>query len=61
MTSYSNQAKEIRVDISKCHQSSIDRLSLSSKIKYLAPSNTLLNVNGIICNIEKIILKYLLS
>ena len=49
--------RNIRVDISKCHQSSIGRLSLSFKIKDLAPFNTLLNMNGIICNLEKIILK----
>ena len=43
----------IRGDVSKCHQSSIVRLRLSFKNKYLAPFNTLLHINGIRCNLKK--------
>ena len=46
-----------RMDVFKCHQSSIGRLSLSFKRKYLAPFNTLLHMDSIISNIKKIILK----
>ena len=39
--------KAIRVDIPKCHQRTIGRLSLSVYRKYLAPINILMYMDGI--------------
>ena len=49
-----------RMDVFKCHQSSIGMLSLSFKRKYLTPFDILLYMDGIINNIKKIFLQNLL-